>query len=83
MRRFGKAQGSFAVTGVGQSILDLDGISIPLSGEVRVDGFIRQAIVTVKIPNSLMCVLTNALDKPVEQIPLYRGGLVALSLTKG
>jgi hypothetical protein len=76
-----RASGTFTITGVGQSILDLEGISIPLTGEARLDGIVRQgAVVTVKIPNSLVDVLIRALDRPVEQIPMYRVGLVALSL---
>jgi len=82
MRRLGKAQGTFAVAGVGQAVLDLEGISIPLSGEIRVDGFIRQAIVTVKIPNELVGVLTRQIDKPVEQIPLYRPELIRTQIQK-
>lgn len=77
-----KATGTLVVTGVGQSILDLEGISIPLAGEARLDGMVRQAIVTLKIPNELVSVLFRMLDKPVEQIPLYREGLVGLSIRR-
>jgi len=79
MNRF-KSQGTFNISGVGSAILDLEGISIPLSGEVRVAGLSRQAVVTLKIPNSLVHVLTNAIDHPVEQIPLYRPELIRLNL---
>jgi hypothetical protein len=48
-----------------------------------VDGFVRQATVRVFIPNDLVSVVFRALDKPIEQIPLYRPGLVGLSLRKG
>jgi hypothetical protein len=77
------ASGTFTITGVGQSTLNLEGISIPLTGEARLDGIVRQgAVVTVKIPNSLVDVLLRALDRPIEQIPMYRMGLVALSISK-
>lgn len=75
-----KATGTFSVTGVGQSIIDLKGVTVPLSGEVRVDGFVRQATVRVFVPNELVAVLFRMLDKPIEQIPMYRPGLVGLNL---
>lgn len=78
-----RPRGTFAVSGVGQAVLDLEGISIPLSGEVRLDGMVRQAIVTVKVPNALVGVLTRAIDRPVEQIPLYRPELIRLQIKKG
>jgi hypothetical protein len=77
-----KDRGTFTVSGVGQSILDLDGITVPLSGSARIYGLTREAVVSVRIPNSLVAVLFRMLDKPVEQIPLYREGLVGFSLKK-
>jgi len=61
----------------------MDGITVPLSGEVRVAGLVRQAILAVTIPNSLVGALTRTIDKPVEQIPLYRPEFVRLSIEKG
>lgn len=77
-----KATGIFNVSGVGQAILDIDGLSIALSGEAKLDGMVRQAVVTMRIPNDLMGVFTRALDHPVEQIPMYRPGLVSLQIRK-
>jgi hypothetical protein len=77
-----KKTGHLIVTGVGCAILDMDGIKIPLSGEVRVDGIVRQAVINVSIPNSLVGVLTRAIDHPVEQIPMFRPELIRLSINK-
>jgi hypothetical protein len=78
-----RASGTFMISGVGQSTIDLKGISIPLSGEARLDGMVRQgAVMTLKIPNTLVDVLIRALDRPIEQIPMYNPGLVGLSLKK-
>lgn len=71
---------TFIVSGVGQSILDSDGITIPLAGEARMYGLSREAVVYLKIPNSLVAVFSRMLDKPVEQIPLYRPELIRLNL---
>ena len=75
--------GTFKVTGVGQAILDLEGIRIPLSGEVSFEGHKKQGTISVRIPNALVEVFTRMLDHPVEQIPLYRPELVRLNIERG
>lgn len=75
-----KPHGTFKVTGVGQAIMDLEGIRIPLSGEVSFEGHKKQGTISVAIPKELVGVLTRMIDHPVEQIPLYREGLVGLNI---
>jgi len=77
-----KSHGTFKVTGIGQAILDLEGITIPLSGEVSFEGHKKQGTIMVAIPNELVGVLTRAIDKPVEQIPLYRPELIRLNIAR-
>jgi hypothetical protein len=78
-----KTHGTFKVTGVGQAILDLEGIRIPLSGEVSFEGHKKQGTISVQIPNELVGVLTRMIDHPLEQIPLYRPELIRLNLKTG
>ena len=82
MRRQEKAKGTLTVTGVGQAVKDLDGIRLPLSGEARLDGVVRQATVVVVIPNSLISVVEGMLKRPIEQIPLYRPELLRLNIER-
>jgi hypothetical protein len=77
-----KPHGTFKVTGVGQAILDLEGIRIPLSGEVSFEGHKKQGTISIQIPNELVGVVIRAIDHPVEQIPLYRTGLVGLNIQR-
>ena len=78
-----KPHGTFTVTGIGQAIKDLDRIKIPLSGEVSFEGHKKQGTISIHIPNSLLPVLLRAMERPVEQIPLYRPELLRLSINKG
>jgi hypothetical protein len=77
-----KPHGTLKVTGVGQAILDLEGVKIPLSGEVSFEGHKKQGTITVQIPNELVGVLTRMLAHPMEQIPMYREGLVGLHIRR-
>lgn len=77
-----KPAGTFRVTGIGQVVKDIDGVKIPLSGEVRLAGMVKQATLSVSIPNSLLSVFVHAFDHPVKQIPMFDGKLLRLSITK-
>jgi hypothetical protein len=81
MKRF-KAKGSFTVTGIGQSDQDDKGIHLPVSGEVRVAGIVRQAVVTITIPPELVGTLKERLARPHFQIPLFDTKLLELSIHK-
>jgi hypothetical protein len=77
-----RATGRFDVTGIGQAVKDLEGVSVPMAGEIRVDGIVMVATIHVKIGNALVGTVQNALAHPLEQIPLYRPELIRLSINK-
>ena len=75
-------KGVLIVSGVNQASRDMDGISVPLAGEIRVGGISRHAIISVQIPNELIGPVVQAINKPAEQIPLHYPALLRLSIKR-